>query len=246
MIVSLTVLTGLLFWGMLAHGAGRRGQGGQGGGRVSPLWLLAGMTVWYAVGMVLTFNGAATPAKSPLGPPNLVLVMLPPIAIGLLALRHAGFRRMLDGIPLALLAGFHVLRAYFGLFFLVFYEMGAIPGEFAFRGGYGDIAAGLLGGLAALLLMLGVRPPVTLPVLALLTVEGLLDFALVLYTGLTDVPLDDPFQSFHPFFLIPALAVPLFILAHAYTIRAVWRSFLIKRGANSPTRVAPIQKGAHV
>jgi len=85
-------------------------------------------------------------------------------------------------------------------------------------------------------------------------VEGLLDFGLVLYTGLTAVPLDDPFQSFHPFFLIPALAVPLFILAHAYTIRALvrtllrtpLRAILHERGAKSTTRVAPIQKGAHV
>ena len=126
----------------------------------------------------------------------------------------------------------------------MFYEMGAIPSVFAFRGGYGDIAAGLLGGLAALMLMLGVRPSVTLPVMAVLTIEGLLDFGLVLYTGLTAVPLDGPFQEFHPFFLIPALAVPLFILAHAYAIRAVLRVLLNLRGAVSPARPAPIAKGA--
>lgn len=237
LIILLTVVSGLLFWGMLAYGASR-GKGA--GGGPAPLWLLAGMAVWFAAGMALVFNGAATPAKNPLGPPNLVLVMLPPIAIGLLALGHAGFRRMLDGIPLALLAGFHILRAYFGLFFLAFYEMGAIPGSFAFRGGYGDLAAGLLGGMAALMLMLGVRWGVTLLVLAIFSLEGLLDFALVLYTGLTEVPLDGPLQNFHPFFLIPALAVPLFILAHVYAIRAMMN----RRGGDSATRRPPNSGGA--
>jgi len=202
MIVSLTLLTGMVFWGMLAYGASRNGQAGN---RLPAPWLLTGIAGWYGVVMFLVFNGAATLARGPLGLPNLVLVMSPPIAIGLLALRHSGFRRMLDGIPLALLAGFHILRAYFGLFFLALYEMGAIPAAFAFRGGYGDIAAGVLGGLAMLLLMLGARRSVTLPVMALLTVEGLLDFGLVLYTGLTAVPVDGAFQGFHPFFLIPAL-----------------------------------------
>ena len=93
------------------------------------------------------------------------------------------------------------------------------------------------------------RPQVTLPVLVLLTVEGLLDFALVLYTGLTAVPVDGPFQGFHPFFLIPALAVPLFILAHAYAIRALLRPLLRPlvnlRGADSTARTTPIKQGSH-
>lgn len=242
-ILSLTLLTGLLFWAMLAHGASRSGPSGA---RFSTLWLLAGIAGWYGVVMWLVFNGAATTARGPLGLPNLVLVMLPPIAAGLLALRLSSFRRMLDGIPLALLAGFHMLRAYFGLFFLALYEMGAIPAAFAFRGGYGDIAAGVLGGLAMLLLMLEVRPSVKLTAMVLLTVEGLLDFGWVLYTGLTAVPVDGPFQGFHPFFLIPSLAVPLFILAHAYGIRALLRAPLNLPGTDSATRTTPPPRGVHV
>jgi len=78
-------------------------------------------------------------------------------------------------------------------------------------------------------------------VLAVFSVEGLLDFVLVLYTGLTAVPLDGPLQNFHPFFLIPVLAVPLFILVHVYAIRAM----INRRGAGFATRHAPKPRGAH-
>ncbi len=123
-----------------------------------------------------------------------------------------------------MLAGFHALRIVFGVVFIALYELEAAPAVFAFRGGYGDIAAGVLGGLAAVLLLTGARTALALPVLILLTVEGLLDFAVVLYTGLTHLPAGGPLDSFYPFLLIPAFVVPQFMLVHVLMILRLLRA----------------------
>ena len=89
------------------------------------------------------------------GPPTLPMAVLPPVVIGCAFLFSAGYRRVTDGIPMSWLAGFHALRMVFGIFFIARYELGTFPAAFAFRGGYGDMLAGLLGGLAALLIVFG-------------------------------------------------------------------------------------------
>ena len=103
--------------------------------------------------------------------------------------------------------------------------MGAIPTAFALDGGYGDIAAGVLGGLAAFLIVLGARPAVTRSALAVFSVVGLLDFAIVLSLGLTTLDPNAPFAAFYPFLLIPAFVVPLFMLTHIYVLRVMVRDY---------------------
>ena len=96
------------------------------------------------------------------------------------------------------------------------------PGRWA-RAGYGDIAAGILGGLAAFLIVLGASAGVTRAAVWVFSVVGLLDFAVVLYTGVTTLVPDAPYAAFYPFVLIPTSVVPLFILTHIFALRALLR-----------------------
>jgi hypothetical protein len=80
---------------------------------------------------------------------------MPPLAIpaGLigstaaLALAHhhsAALRGWVGTLDMRMLVAYHVLRAPIGLWFLMAYRSGELPGELALRAGWGDILCGLL------------------------------------------------------------------------------------------------------
>lgn len=144
--------------------------------------------------------------------------------IGCAFLFSAGYRRVSDAIPLSWLAGFHALRIVFGIFFIARYELGTIPAAFAFRGGYGDILAGLLGGLAALLIVFGVERRVVRWALIVFSVVGLLDFVVVFYTAATTFPPVQPDAPIDGFLMVPMFVVPQLVLTHVFVLRR-----LIKR-----------------
>ena len=147
-IVLLNILTALAFVMVLAPGRGQSEM------RVAPtapqvrLGLL--LAIWYAIVFALVSGGWIG-----IGPllfdtvPTLVPAIAVPSLAGSLLLYSSRFRASLDNVPIAWLAAFHGLRIPFGFVFLAIYEMGQIPASFAFRGGYGDILAGLLGLLTA-------------------------------------------------------------------------------------------------
>ena len=224
LIILFTVLTGAAYWAILAIGA-TRGAGGPGHGTASKTKLALLLAGWYGLAYVVASYDLLEPNVTTLGVPNLALAIVLPVAIGVAMLFQPGHSRNVDAVPVAWFAGFHALRALFGIFFLAFYEMGALPTAFALDGGYGDIAAGVLGGLAAFLIVLGARPAVTRTALAVLSTVGLLDFAIVLFLGLTILDSNAPFAAFYPFLLIPAFVVPLFMLTHIYVLRAMVRDF---------------------
>ncbi len=228
LIILFTVLTGAAYWAILAmgatSGAGRPGHGAA--WKTKLALLLAG---WYGVVYVVAANGLLEPNLAHLGVPNLVIAIVLPVVFGVTMLFRPGFSRNVDAVPLPWFAGFHALRALFGIFFLAFYEMGALPTAFALDGGYGDIAAGVLGALAAFLIVLGARPAVTKTALAVFSLVGLLDFAIVLFLGLTTLDANAPFAAFYPFLLVPAYVVPLFILTHVYVLRAMVRDLRVQR-----------------
>jgi phage shock protein PspC (stress-responsive transcriptional regulator) len=182
------------------------------------------LAVWFLVIFGLAYVGWLRVDKAMLPfLPNLPLVILLPVLLGVALLASPRFAALLDAVPVAWFAGHHVLRIFFGFVFLSLYEMGAIPAAFAFRGGYGDIISGALGGLAAYLSLARFPQTATRAALWVFTVVGLLDFALVLYTGLSTITPDLPFVDFYPFILIPGYAVPMFILTHIYAVRALLR-----------------------
>ena len=142
-IVLLNILTAIAFAMTLATGAGRTSSRGIPAG--PQLGLVLVLAVWYAVVYALTANGWISLDVLLFGKlPTLLAAIAAPTAVGILLLYFTGFRKLIDGVPVSLLAAFHGLRIPFGFVFLAVYELGEIPWEFASRGGYGDITAGLL------------------------------------------------------------------------------------------------------
>jgi hypothetical protein len=224
LIILFTVLTGAAYWAILAIGA-TKGAGGPGRGTASKSKLALLLAGWYGLVYVAAANGLLEPNVTTLAVPNLVFAIFLPVVFGVTMLFRPGFSHKVDAVPVAWFAGFHALRAIFGIFFLAFYEMGALPTAFAMDGGYGDIAAGVFGALAAFLIVLEARPAVTRVAVAVFSLVGLLDFTIVLYLGLTILEADAPFAAFYPFMLIPAFVVPLFMLTHIYVLRAMVRDY---------------------
>lgn len=223
-IVLLNILTALAFLVTLAGGIGRSRARTFSQGP----WLRLGLILagWYALVYALASSGWISIELRLFGVlPTLVPAIFLPSVAGTLLLVSSRFRENIDRVSLGWLAAFHVLRIPFGFVFLALYELGEIPAIFAFRGGYGDITAGLLG-LLVTGLWFGGRKSLAKVVAVIWIVQGLGDFALILYTGLTAIPADAPFRDFYPFILIPAYVVPMFILTHIYAIR----SLIVNRG----------------
>ena len=221
LIILFTVLTGAVYWAILAIGA--KGEAGHGGASKTKLALL--LAGWYGVVYLVAANDLLEPNVTSLGVPNIAVAIFLPVVFGVAMLFRPGFSRNLDAVPVAWFAGFHALRAIFGIFILAIYEMGALSAAVALDGGYGDIAAGIFGALAAFLIVLEARPAVTRTALAVFSMVGLLDFAIIIYLALTTLDPNAPFAAFYPFMLIPAFVVPLFMLTHVYVLRAMVKEF---------------------
>lgn len=228
LLVLFTVLTGAAYWAILAIGA-NRGTGKAGHGAASKTKLALLLAGWYGLVYVVVSNGLLEPNLTTFGVPNIMIAIVLPVVFGVAVLFRPGFSRNVDAVPVAWFAGFHSLRALFGIFFLAIYEMGALPAAVALDGGYGDIAAGVLGALAAFLIVLEARPAVTRTALAVFSVVGLLDFAIVIYFALTALDPNAPFAAFYPFMLVPGFVVPLFMLTHVYVLRAMVRDLRAHR-----------------
>ena len=224
LIILFTVLTGAAYWAILAIGATRE-AGGLGHGAASKTKLALLLAGWYGLAYLVVSNGLLEPNVTTLGVPNVAVAIFLPVVFGVAMLFRPGFSRNVDAVPVAWFAGFHALRALFGIFFLAIYEMGALSAAVALDGGYGDIAAGIFGALAAFLIVLEARPAVTRTALAVFSVVGLLDFAIIIYLALTTLDPNAPFAAFYPFMLIPAFVVPLFMLTHVYVLRAMVKEF---------------------
>ena len=224
LLVLFTVLTGAAYWAILAIGAkGEAGPPGHGAASKTKLALL--LAGWYGLVYLVVSNGLLEPNLTTFGVPNFAVAIVLPVVFGVTMLFRPGFSRNVDAVPVAWFAGFHALRIPFGIFFLAIYEMGALPTAVALEGGYGDIAAGVLGALAAFLIVLEARPAVTRTALAVFSLVGLLDFTIIIYLALTTLEPDAPFAAFYPFMLIPGYVVPLFLLTHVYVLRAMVREF---------------------
>lgn len=140
------------------------------------------------------------------------------IATALLVLarsRRPELRAWLDALDVRVLVAFHILRAPIGLWFLVMYAEGRLPGELALRAGWGDIATGLLA-LAVLPLQLVRRRDRAL--LWAWNAFGLADIAMVVLTAQGILLFGDAAQLAGalgmPFLLLPWFVVPLVIATH--------------------------------
>ncbi|MDQ2770951.1 MAG: hypothetical protein M3Y54_10680 [Bacteroidota bacterium] len=228
------ILTTLLAVALFAWAAGWSGR------------VLAGLAGWLLVQGGLAFSGFYTHTAGL--PPRFALLLLPPVVLmAALFLTRRG-RAWLAGLSLAQLTLLHVVRVPVELVLLGLYHAGAVPQLMTFEGRNFDILAGLTAPLVYWLVFrqrwLGRRGLLLWNGLAL----GLLGNIVV--NALLSAP--SPLQRFgfeqpnvailhFPFAWLPAVVVPLVLLAHLVAIWRLWGG----PGAfqNTPGfRAEPVQK----
>jgi hypothetical protein len=189
--------------------------------------LLALLGGWLLVQGGLAFSGFYTHSVGL--PPRFALLLLPPVVliVGLFITRRG--RAWLAGLSLARLTLLHVVRVPVELVLLGLYHAGAVPQLMTFEGRNLDILAGLTAPVVYWLAFrqrrLGRRVLLLWNLLAL----GLLGNIVV--NALLAAP--SPLQKFgfeqpnvailhFPFAWLPAVVVPLVLLAHLVAIRRLW------------------------
>lgn len=137
-------------------------------------------------------------------------------------------RSTFEAIPVHWLIGVQIFRV-MGYGFLTFYFLGLIPGEFAIPTGVGDLIIGFTAPLVAYLYVK--KRARSLAVIW--NWVGIGDLVLALTLGTFTYP--RPFQviptqpdnalvALFPLVLVPLFAVPVSILLHLFTLRAIRRS----------------------
>jgi len=144
---------------------------------------------------------------------ELLLAVVIPVILGVLLLLWKPYKEVIKAIPQAHYMKLQALRILFGVLFLLEAFFSVLPTWFRNLAGSGDIAAGIAGLFAFILIArFGVKQ---WQVIAANSI-GILDFITVLPLGLFVVVVDAPVEL--TINLIPLFAVPLFILQHIYSL----------------------------
>ncbi len=194
------------------------------------VWLAVAVpfTLWLALVWNLALNGVFRPGAVRL--PILPIAILAPVAIGLLALlRSKSITAILDAMPPSWLVGAQAYRILGGIF-LVNWVNGTVAGTFAWPAAIGDMLTGIMALPVAFLLASGAESARRTAIAW--NIFGLTDFAIAVTMGVLSNPgplqifgLDIPasFAGTYPIVLIPAFAVPSWILVHALSLRQLRR-----------------------
>lgn len=185
-------------------------------------------TLWLALVWNLALNGVFRPGAVRL--PILPIAIFAPVAIGLFVLlRSKSIAAILDAMPASWLVALQVYRILGGIF-LVNWVNGTVAGTFAWPAGIGDMLTGIMALPAAFLLASGAENARRSAIAW--NIFGLTDFAIAITMGVLSNP--GPLQIFgldipaslagtYPTVLIPAFAVPSWILLHALSIKQLRR-----------------------
>ncbi len=161
--------------------------------------------------------------------PHISLLFLP-LILGLWLVFSDRFETILPALPLALIFGIQTFRL-LGWYFLDLHARGLMPAEFAFPSGYGDIFIGLTAPVVAYAWY--AKKPYAKKLALAWNALGLVDLGMAIVLGFFTSP--TPYQQFafdlpnsllfaFPLALIPTFAVPLSILLHAASLRALLRA----------------------
>jgi hypothetical protein len=181
--------------------------------------------------LVVALSGAGFFRGNPKSPPPIGAAIALPIAAGLLALGISGRLRSFVGrIPRTWLVGIQSQRV-LGVVFLVLMARGILPAHFALAAGLGDILVGALAPFVAYALVRNVR--YARPAAIAWNLLGILDLVTALSLGALSAtsairlfhstPSTDAMGSL-PLALIPAFAVPVFLLLHVVSLWGLRRS----------------------
>jgi hypothetical protein len=198
-----------------------------------------------AAWLALAFAGAAW-APRITGVGGSIPITFPVVGVAVLlalgALAFPAWRRVADAIPADRLIEIQLYRV-IGAQFVALYAIGSLPGFFALPAGWGDVAVGLAAPVVALAYR---RRAPGAPALAWTwNTLGLLDLlmAVGLGTGILlrllrpDAPAESAVaMTYFPLVLVPTFGVPIGIILHLYTFRALAR----RKVAPTLTRAAPL------
>jgi hypothetical protein len=198
------------------------------------------------VGLAMFLGASGRLAFSPGFPAPLIGVLLavPLLMAGVLALTSEKVRAALLGIPLHLLIGLNAMRI-LGVVFLLDVLAGSLSGPFPFFAGLGDMITGAL----AIPLALGIvrsRQP-SLRTIAAWNAFGVLDLMVAVGLGITSAA-GSPLQLIHagvgsqamqylPLCLVPTVLVPFYLLTHALVAAQLRVRSRSAQGTLSPNTV---------
>lgn len=191
------------------------------------------MLAWFFLALFLARQGffEAVPSATPQFP-NIVFTFLP-LVLGLLLLSFSkSFRRLVDALPLHWLIGIQLYRA-LGIFFLISWAQGLLPGEFAIPAGVGDVLVGIAAPVVAYFYF--TKKQLARKLAVLWNVVGIIDLIVAVALGFLTSP--GPFHllafdapnlliTAYPLVMVPAFGVPLSILLHIFALRILIRSIL--------------------
>ena len=176
------------------------------------------------VGLAVISGASGRLAYAPNSPVPLagILLAMPLLAAGVLALTSKKVRATLLGIPLELLIGLNAMRI-IGVVFLLDFLAKSLNGPFPFFAGLGDMITGALAIPLALAIARSKEPSVR--TIAGWNAFGVLDLLVAVGLGITSAA-GSPLQLFHagvgsqamqhlPLCLVPTVLVPFYLVTHA-------------------------------
>ena len=196
--------------------------------RIRVVVSVSGLVVgWFIVALILAKLGAFQASIDTLVP-YIALGIAAPIVIGVLLLRYSrAHRRIAIAAPQHWLVGVQLYRC-LGAIFLVLYARQLLPDVFAFPAGFGDILVGALAPVIAYLVLK--RSSISHRLVIGWNVLGIADLVLAVTLGFLSSPtrfqlfaLDAPnvLVSAYPLAMIPVFAVPMSILLHIVSLKAL-------------------------
>jgi hypothetical protein len=191
---------------------------------------LIALVAWFFFTIWLGLSGALA-GRTGTPPLGLAAAIGIPLLVFALDARLRGpLWRAFTRIDLATLTALQTFRVG-GAFFLIGWTQGTLPGAFALPAGIGDIAIGIAAPFVATAVAGRKRGFLTLA--ALWNLAGLVDLITAVGAGVTHssstlglfagaVTTDR--LAHYPFSLIPTFFVPLAVILHAYSLRAIRRA----------------------
>ncbi len=193
------------------------------------LAIALGLLLWYATVLFLGQKGFF--AERPLFAPNIIFAFIL-IVLGIKYLYQSSLlQKFFEAISPSWLIGVQLFRI-MGVGFLTLYMMKLLPGEFAIPTGIGDIIIGLTAPIVAYIYTL--KKSYSRPLAVLWNLAGITDLVTSIILGISTYPLPHPLPqqvintdisnapiALFPLVIIPVFAVPLSILLHLFSLRAM-------------------------
>ncbi len=176
----------------------------------TPLPIRIGIWLWLIAALLVGRFGLLQPLPMPA-----VQAMLFALTAALLLgyFRNRALRAWLDGLDLRALLLFHLTR-FVGVYFLLLYNRGELPYDFAVRGGWGDI---IVASLALLICLVPIKAGLRRRAITIWNVIGFIDIMLVVFSAARNGLAGNPqmkLLTVLPLSLLPTFIVPVIIATH--------------------------------